>query len=148
MPPKGYKHHGLHSTPEWQSWKAMRSRCNNPGNVSFYRYGGRGISICSRWDDFKTFLADMGPRPSKNHTLDRIDTDGDYTPANCRWSSSRVQSRNRTSNRLLTHLGRTMTVTDWETELGFPRNTLFNRTKAGWTVEQMLTTPVGVRRRR
>lgn len=71
----------------------MKTRCGNPNSVSYPYYGGRGISICDRWlgeDGFSTFLADMGPRP-EGTTLDRIDTDGNYEPDNCRWATSKQQ---------------------------------------------------------
>lgn len=83
--------------PEFNSWRAMKSRCNSKKYWAYNRYGGRGIKICKRWQGipgFENFLNDMGLKPSPNHTLDRIDNNGDYEPSNCRWSVQKVQVRN------------------------------------------------------
>jgi len=89
------KTHGLTRTPEYQSWAAMRARCTNPAHKNYPLYGGVGIRICDRWNDFHLFLEDMGSKPSPKHTLDRIDPLGGYEPGNCRWAIRYVQVLNR-----------------------------------------------------
>lgn len=86
--------HGLHGTKIHKSWSAMIQRCTNPNNPKYYRYGGRGITVCERWKKFKNFLEDMGI-PKQHLSLDRIDNNGNYEPSNCRWASSLVQGNNR-----------------------------------------------------
>lgn len=81
--------------PEYYSWKAMITRCTNPNRADFKNYGGRGIKVCDRWrNSFEAFLCDMGPRPP-DHTLDRVDNDGNYEPQNCRWADWFDQSQNK-----------------------------------------------------
>ena len=124
----------------------MRGRCNNPDDPKYYRYGGRGITVCTRWQDsFENFLKDMGPRPGPGYSIERKNNDGNYTPNNCMWATRRQQQNNTVRNHFLMHAGKTLTVSQWAVELGVPVATLNYRIRAGWPVEKILTQPVGVR---
>lgn len=134
--------HGGVGTPEHRAWSSMVQRCTNPNVRSFPRYGGRGIKVCSPWLRFENFLADMGPRHSLKHTLDRINNDGDYEPSNCRWTTMAEQTRNRSSNRLVTYNGITLPFTAWAHEVGLKPATLKRRIdKLGWSLQRALETP-------
>ncbi len=94
-------HEGWRSHPhEYRAWRGMRSRCMVETHAQYSDYGGRGIGICARWGEFALFMADMGPRPSPKHSIDRVDNSGDYSPENCRWTTSATQNQNRRSTKL------------------------------------------------
>lgn len=92
--------HGKTNTPEFWIWAAMIARCSNPNDARFASYGGRGISVCLRWTgSFQSFMDDMGTRPTVEHSLDRINNDGNYEPTNCKWSTDVEQANNRRKRR-------------------------------------------------
>lgn len=116
--------HGMsHKVPEYEIWMGMKQRCENPNTDFFYRYGGRGIAVCARWrDDFAAFLADVGSRPTAQHSIDRIDGDGDYEPSNVRWATAREQRINRSvSIRFRTLDGELICLSELARELAIPR---------------------------
>lgn len=137
--------HGMKNRPEYRIWLAMKNRCHNPAiatNPLYRDYGGRGIKVCERWRaSFPDFLADMGPKPSPDHELDRIDNDGDYEPGNCRWATVTQQARNRRSNLLLTIDGETRCLAEWAEQYRMSQTCLYQRLKAGWNLKTALTTP-------
>jgi hypothetical protein len=133
--------HGAYQTPEYAAWHGARGRCLSPTNKDFPNYGGRGITIDPRWSTFEAFLADMGPRPSPRHTLDRRDNDGPYSKDNCRWATRKEQQRNRSTAVRLTLNGETLCVAEWSERLGLPHSTILHRLARGWPVERTLTTP-------
>ena len=92
--------HGQSYSSEYHTWQMMKDRCYNPNLKHYKDYGGRGITICDHWkDSFENFLADMGPKPSSKHSIDRINVNGNYDPGNCKWSTAREQIRNRRNQR-------------------------------------------------
>lgn len=130
------------SSPEYATWRGMLARCYQNSSPSWKYYGERGIRVCERWRRFETFLADMGPRPSLSHSIDRYpDKNGNYEPGNCRWATEKQQGRNRRDNRFLTCDGKTMTVTDWADTLGVGKSFLFNRLFQGWSHERTIKEP-------
>jgi hypothetical protein len=117
----------------------MRQRCSDPNAYQYHRYGGRGIKVCARWKCFENFLADMGERPSKAHSLDRIDNDKGYSPKNCRWATRKEQGRNCATNRRVTFRGRTLTVIEWSEMTGISQDVLLSRFNNGWSIRRALT---------
>lgn len=137
--------HGMSrdGSPEYAAWHHMRQRCLDPGYRTYPDYGGRGITICERWNSFVVFLEDMGPRPSSAHSLDRIDVNSNYEPANCRWADHKTQQRNRRSNRLIEFNGETKPLSAWAEQYGIPMVRVHQRIVIyKWSVEEALTTPV------
>jgi hypothetical protein len=123
----------------------MVARCysSKPGDRNYAFYRGAGVKVCERWQSFENFLADMGPKPSPKHSLDRFpDAGGDYEPDNCRWATAKEQARNwKTRNRRIEFRGENLLLSEWAERLGLTRESLKGRIDTGWSVERALTTP-------
>lgn len=133
-------YHGLIGTREYNSWRGMIERCENPKHRQYRDYGGRGVTVCRRWrNSFPAFLEDMGTCPA-GKTLDRLNNKKDYGPKNCAWRTRREQGRNKRNNRILTAFGETMTLAAWCERTGLNYVTITKRIdKHGWTVEEALS---------
>lgn len=128
--------HGMEASPTYNAWAAMLSRCRNPKNKWFHRYGGRGIRVSDRWQDFRNFLADMGEKPA-GMSLDRWpDNDGGYELANCRWASTTEQIRNRNVTLLVEFEGRMIPVAELAERHGLSRRLVASRLARGLSVEE------------
>jgi hypothetical protein len=120
----------------------MMTRCYNTNAPQYQGYGSRGITVCDRWNDFRNFLADMGPKPTPHHSIEREKVNGNYEPGNCVWATNTAQCRNKTNSRKYTHNGKTLILRDWSILTGINKGTLYDRiNKQQMTLEQALTTP-------
>lgn len=128
-------------TPEYVVWSLMRDRCNNNKNKSYKYYGGRGISVVEKWDDFSVFLADMGPRPAGS-TIDRIDTNKGYGPDNCRWATRKEQSRNRNYCIRVNWNGADRYLWELADEYGISVQIVHHRLHRKWTLNRAITQPL------
>ncbi len=127
---------------EYGIWSNLFQRCYNPNNSAYHNYGGRGIRVSKDWEEnFRNFYRDMGPRPSKNYSIERKNNDKDYCKENCYWGTRKEQARNTRQNIFLTHKNETLCLQDWSSRLGIHRTTLKSRIRMGWSVERVLTTP-------
>ena len=133
--------HGESGSNEFSIWKGMMQRCHSPSSSRYAYYGRRGIAVDERWHDFEYFLLDMGRRPSKAHSIDRIDTNGNYSRENCRWATVDVQRNNTRRNRWIEYNGVKRTVAQWSRETGIHRATLYSRVKAGWGLDTLFSKP-------
>lgn len=133
--------HGKRNDPAYLSWLGMKSRCRNPNREAYANYGGRGITMCAEWEKFENFYRDMGPRP-EGMSLDRIDNNLGYTPANCRWADRRTQSRNRRA-KLVEVDGVAKPLWQWSEQTGISISTLWARIESrGWSADKAIKTPL------
>lgn len=132
--------HGMAGTPTYISYQEMLKRCYDGSVIRYPSYGGRGITVCDRWrESFKAFLEDMGVKPD-GFSLDRIDTNGNYSPENCRWADAKTQANNKTTNLEITLYGRTMNAQQWAEETGIPARIIRQRLQRdGLTTRQALS---------
>ena len=129
--------HGKSGTAIHDTWMRMHDRCRNDRQGN---YGKRGIRVCDRWARFENFYSDMGDVPTPQHSLDRIDVDGNYEPANCRWATRIEQARNTTRNTIIDFDGQALTIAGWAEKTGIKPATICNRIYVyGWSIERTLT---------
>lgn len=136
---------GPKKRPEYKIWGAIKRRCYNPIVQSYPHYGGRGISVCDRWlhgdgqrSGFECFIADMGDRPPDKHSIERIDTNGNYTPDNCEWGTWTQQCRNRTNTRKVHWNGALVPLAEACEAQGLNYKTILMRIYSGWTPEEAI----------
>lgn len=127
---------------EYRTWAGIKQRTTNTKRDSSKYYIERGIRMCDRWfNDFSAFLEDMGKAPSKDHSIDRIDVNGNYEPNNCRWATRTEQMSNQRSNRFIEFRGERHTQEEWGRIIGLTGTIINKRLKRGWSIEKTLTTP-------
>lgn len=132
------KHNSL-KTKEYKSWECMKSRCFNPNNWRYRHYGGRGITVCDKWkNSFSNFLKDMGNKPSSKYSIDRINTNGNYEPSNCRWTTITEQNYNKRNTVYLEYNNKTQTLKQWADELNIPISLIRNRYYGGLATNKIL----------
>lgn len=137
--------HGKRACPEYQIWNTMIQRCTNPNQKSYADYGGRGITACNAWtQSFETFFADMGPRPSPKHMIERRNNTQGYQPDNCLWETRITQNRNKRNNTPVTFENRTQCIAAWAEETGIPAATILYRLTHKWSIKDALTMSVSL----
>lgn len=137
--------HGMSHTSTHKALAHIKERCHNPKSKSYHRYGGVGVTVCERWrNSFDAFLEDMGPKPSPELSIDRIENSKGYEPGNCRWATDIEQANNQSRNIHLTWKGKTQTIAEWCRETGMKYCVLISRKNLGWSDEDALSRPVGL----
>lgn len=126
----------------WKTWVMMIVRCFDEGHRSYPNYGGRGITVCDEWiNSYVAFTRDMGPKPGRRYSIERMDNNGNYCPENCKWATAKEQARNRRSSRNITAWGQTKTIAEWIESYGISHSAVSARLRAGWTAEDALSVP-------
>lgn len=137
-----FRTHGRSNTSEYNIWRSMRARCNNSNTEAYEDYGARGIRVCDAWNDsFAAFFQDMGPRPSRRHTIERKDNDKGYSPDNCQWAIWEEQARNRRSTLCVVYRGREHVLIELTKSRGIAYHTVYGRLRRGWSVEDAVDRP-------
>jgi hypothetical protein len=128
-------------TRTYRIWRGMKNRCLNQRSGAYKSYGGRGITIDTRWLSFEGFYRDMGDPPSTEHSLGRLDNDGPYNEKNCAWQTKEAQCNNTRHTRRITCNGKTRSLSQWAHSAGLKPHTLRARLEAGWDIARALSTP-------
>lgn len=140
--------HGMTGTVEFNTWQAMRQRCYDKNYKSYMNYGGRGITICERWrSSLENFFEDMGPRPTAEHSIDRIDVNGNYEPGNCRWATRSEQANNKVKSKYYDYRGTRGTLKQLCEKTGMRYGVAKDRIDDfNWPIEKALETPIRKRK--
>jgi len=140
---------GYEMSPEYEAWASIIQRVRTTGGKTAKHYGARGICMCDRWrNSFTTFLSDMGRRPTANHSIDRVDVNGDYEPSNCRWATRAEQSVNKRTTLRFTFYGHTLLLRQWASISRVRPNTIVTRLARGWSTQKAVwTQPKPMRQR-
>ena len=140
---QGRRVHGKCGTSIYIIYNNMIRRCYNIKDNHYHNYGGRGIKVCDRWlESFQNFYDDMGDPPSKDHSLDRIDNDGDYCPENCRWADNITQANNKTDTKYVDYEGERVPLSILCRKKNVPYKLIYDRLRWGWDLDKALNTPV------
>lgn len=126
---------------EYRAWRNMRQRCLNPNIPNYHRYGGRGIKICKEWNNFETFIEDMGKKPSSDRSLERRNNNGNYEPGNCYWADRESQENNKERSIKILYKGETLTLTQWSRRLGLDYELIRTRWRYGWDAVSIFEAP-------
>ena len=141
--------HGEYKTRLYTIWADMKHRCVSPYTANYKHYGGRGITLCDEWMEFEPFRDwALSNGYADNLTIDRIDVNGNYEPRNCRWVTRQQQSLNTRRSLFFEYNGKTQTLYEWSNEYGILYDTAYSRFKRGWSIDEILTTPIMERGRR
>ena len=140
-----WRKHGKAESVEFATWLKIRNRCNNTRDISYKNYGGRGITVCERWEhSFENFYADMGDRQSNQYSIDRIDNNGNYEPSNCKWATRSEQAKNRRQKHY-EHAGKKLTLLEWSAKTGIARGVMYSRIRLGWPIARVISEPTGTK---
>jgi hypothetical protein len=135
------KHGESKKTPEYRAWCHLRNRCNNPKSRDYQNYGGRGIAVCERWSSFENFLADMGRRPSRRHSVERNHVNGDYEPGNCCWATDKQQQNNKRGNIYILIRGERLTLRETCDRFEVEYKLVWGRMRRGWSLVDAMSLP-------
>lgn len=131
--------HGMRKSPEYRAWCGMHQRVKGQTHDS-HLYVGKGITVCVRWKTFAAFFQDMGPRPTPQHSIDRIDGTKGYCPENCRWATPKEQGRNKSNNAVISWNGESLCLAQWSERTGIKQSTIRERLNRGYSPEEALKT--------